>query len=89
MNSEAEKFGLNLSGGNLARSKNLHVYITILGEANRSEIITRYGAKPGDALYSIGHLGDSKAGLEIFLSGKKPNQLAAKNYLKDFGSQSL
>jgi thiamine-monophosphate kinase len=84
LNSEAEKFGLNLSGGNLARSNNLHVYITILGEANKSEIITRYGAKSGDALYSIGHLGDSKAGLEIFLSGKKPKSAYGKKLLERF-----
>ncbi len=84
LNKEAEKFGLNLSGGNLARSKNLHVYMTVLGEANRSEIITRYGAKEGDALYSLGYLGDSKAGLEIFLSGRKPKSVFTKKLLERF-----
>ncbi|MBU2529433.1 MAG: thiamine-phosphate kinase [Elusimicrobia bacterium] len=84
LNKEAEKFGLNLSGGNLARSKNLHVYMTVLGEADRGEIITRYGAKPGDTLYSIGCLGDSKAGLEIFLSGRKPKSVFEKKLLERF-----
>ncbi|MCK4936203.1 MAG: thiamine-phosphate kinase [Elusimicrobiales bacterium] len=84
LNKEAEKFGLNLSGGNLARSKNLHMYLTVLGEADKSEIITRYGAKPGDELYSIGSLGESKAGLEIFLSGKKPKTLSEKKLIERF-----
>ena len=84
LNKEAEKFGLNLSGGNLARSKNLHMYLTVLGEADKSEIITRYGAKPGDELYSIGSLGEAKAGLEIFLSGKKPKTLSEKKLIERF-----
>lgn len=84
LNLEAEKFGLNLSGGNLARSESLHIYMTVLGEANKSEIITRYGAKRGDELYSIGHLGDSKAGLEIFLSGKKPKSVCEKKLVERF-----
>lgn len=84
LNDEAEKFGLNLSGGNLARSENLHVYMTVLGQADKGEIITRYGAKAGDMLYSIGYLGDSKAGLEIFLSGKNPKSFFAKKLLKRF-----
>ncbi|MEA3307187.1 MAG: thiamine-phosphate kinase [Elusimicrobiota bacterium] len=84
LNSEAEKFGLNLSGGNLARSENLHIYMTVLGEAEKSGIITRYGARPGDELYSLGYLGDSKAGLEIFLSGKKPETLGDKKLIKRF-----
>ena len=84
LNAEAEKFGLNLSGGNLARSENLHVYMTVLGEAEKGEIIKRNGAKPGDILYSIGYLGDSKAGLEIFLSGKKAKLIHEKKLIERF-----
>ncbi|MEW6041388.1 MAG: thiamine-phosphate kinase [Elusimicrobiota bacterium] len=69
---EAHKFGVSLAGGNLAGSKTLHVYATVLGEARRKEIITRYGAKPGDYVYSAGFLGDSRGGLEI-LKGMSPN----------------
>ncbi|MCK5105993.1 MAG: thiamine-phosphate kinase [Elusimicrobiales bacterium] len=84
LSAEAAKFGLNLSGGNLARSENLHVYMTVLGEAVKGEIIKRRGAKPGDALYSVGYLGDAKAGLEIFLSGKNPKSLSSKKLLERF-----
>ncbi|MCG2726064.1 MAG: thiamine-phosphate kinase [Elusimicrobia bacterium] len=84
LKTESAKFGLSLSGGNLSRSETLHIYMTVLGEADKGEIIKRDGAKQGDLLYSIGYLGDSKAGLEIFLSGKKPKSLCAKKLLERF-----
>ncbi|MBI4656156.1 MAG: thiamine-phosphate kinase [Elusimicrobia bacterium] len=84
---EAKAFGLSLAGGNLARSKTLHVYATVLGEALPGEIITRYGAKSGDYVYSAGFLGDAKAGLEIAEGAGRNSRTAAEQ--RASGSSSV
>lgn len=75
---ECAAFGLSLAGGNLSRSSVLHVYAAVLGEADERLIVKRRGAKPGELIMNAGPLGDSKAGLEIFLSGKPKNRREKK-----------
>ncbi|MFH1618695.1 MAG: thiamine-phosphate kinase [bacterium] len=80
---ECRRFGMTLAGGNLARSEHAHVYMTVFGEAWPGEIISRSGARPGDLIFGLGPLGDSRAGLEIFLSGRRPAGVE-KKLLKRF-----
>ena len=67
---ECRVFGLSLAGGNLARSGVLHVYASVFGKAE-GKMIKRSGARSGDLLFNVGPLGDSRAGLEIFLEGRR------------------
>jgi thiamine-monophosphate kinase len=53
-------------GGDTSASRNsLFVCLTVLGEAKPGTVLTRSGARAGDALYVTGTLGDSFAGREI------------------------
>ncbi len=81
---EAKSFGLSVCGGNLARSDTLHVYMTVIGQARADEIITRCGAKPGDLVYSIGSIGDSRAGFKIFMHDRRQIKKKKKKLLARF-----
>jgi thiamine-monophosphate kinase len=57
---------LHVVGGNLTRSPGpLMIDVTVIGTAKRRQVLTRAGARPGDALYVTGSLGAAAAGLEI------------------------
>lgn len=57
----ARKFDCALVGGNVTRASQLSLTITALGEARAP--LTRFSARPGDALVVAGRLGDAAAGL--------------------------
>lgn len=72
MQSLAEAFKVALIGGDTVGSDDkLTISVTMVGEIEKNEIVLRSGAKPGDLVYVSGFLGDSSAGLEIFLKGLK------------------
>lgn len=55
-----------LVGGDTCLSrKGLVISITVLGEIEKTSLITRSGARPGDRVFVTGPLGDSAAGLEL------------------------
>lgn len=54
---------VELVGGNVTRSPQLTVNITVAGTARRP--LLRSGARPGHHLYVSGYLGDAAAGLEL------------------------
>ena len=81
---EALKFGLSIAGGNLTGARELHFYMTVWGEADAKSVVTRYGARPGDILYSLGPLGESKAGLEILRSGRAADKERFKKLVLSF-----
>jgi thiamine-monophosphate kinase len=68
-NALLKNYATELVGGDTCSSrKGLFISVTALGEAARSRIITRAGAKPGDRIFVTGTLGDSAAGLELLES---------------------
>ncbi|WP_306145173.1 thiamine-phosphate kinase [Roseibium sp. MMSF_3412] len=61
-------FDVRLLGGDTIRSGNgLQVSITAIGEVMTGRTVRRSGAKPGDALFVTGTIGDAAAGLKIRL----------------------
>jgi thiamine-monophosphate kinase len=54
-----------IGGDTSASPSGLFVCLTVLGEAKPDFVLTRAGARKGDALYVTGTLGDSRAGREI------------------------
>lgn len=62
----------SLIGGDTCSSRDrFFISVTALGEARRSQIVTRAGARPGDRIFVTGPLGDSAAGMEILKKGRR------------------
>ncbi len=58
-----------LVGGDTCHSrKGMVISVTVLGEVEKKNLLSRAGAKPGDRVFVTGTLGDSAAGLEILKS---------------------
>ncbi len=55
-----------LVGGDTCHSgKGMVISVTLLGEVEKKDLLSRAGARPGDRVFVTGALGDSAAGLEI------------------------
>jgi len=62
----AAETGTDLAGGDLTRSNQLFLAITVVGHAPDPEaLVQRAGARPGDALVVTGEIGGAAAGLEL------------------------
>ncbi len=67
----AKKAGVDIVGGDTIRSAGpLTLSFTVLGRVAAHELLTRSGARPGDALYVTGALGMAAAGLRILERGR-------------------
>jgi thiamine-monophosphate kinase len=51
------------AGGDTTRSKRILISVTVVGEARKGEALLRSGARPGDALFVSGRLGEAELGL--------------------------
>ena len=73
----------SLVGGDTSASKkDLFISITAIGEAGRSEILTRAGARPGDRIFVTGTLGDSAAGLELLKAGRRRQAAGGRHLIQ-------
>jgi thiamine-monophosphate kinase len=62
----AAETGTDLAGGDLTRSEQLFLAITVVGHATDPQaLIQRGGARPGDALVITGEIGGAAAGLHL------------------------
>ena len=64
---DQQEFGLSLLGGDTGAGEGpLSIAITAFGFVPQGKMIRRSGARPGDAVYVTGTIGDSGGGLAIF-----------------------
>jgi thiamine-monophosphate kinase len=77
----ARRAQVEVVGGNITRASELALTIALLGEV-RGRALRRDAARPGDAIYVTGTLGDAAAGLRI-LSGRLRARGAARKFLVD------
>ncbi len=67
----AAQVGVDIVGGDTIRSAGpLTLSFTVLGRVQPDELLTRAGARPGDALFVTGALGLAAAGLRVLETGQ-------------------
>ena len=75
----AESMNVALIGGNLAAGA-LTVCVTLAGQGKPGHLLTRSGAREGDALYVTGGLGGGTAGLRALRAGSLIEDLQVRAY---------
>lgn len=70
----ADEHGVALVGGDTTRGGETVISVQILGDVDPDRVMTRAGARPGDAIYVTGTVGDAAAGLSILQSGLPENE---------------
>lgn len=65
--SAAREAGVALVGGDLSQADKIMIAVTVTGESKFP--VTRSGARPGDAIYVSGTLGDAAGGLRLVEKG--------------------
>ncbi len=75
--------GVTISGGDISKSKELTISITLYGESFPGFLpVYRRGAGAGDTIYCTGNLGASRSGLELLLSDKTSGQSFESSLIK-------
>ncbi len=67
LNAGAQEYGAFIIGGDTSETSDLIISISLYGTAQKSAIMLRSGAKPGDILAVTGFFGKSAAGLRLLL----------------------
>ena len=76
------QFGISLLGGDTSATEGpLSISVTAFGFVPQGRMVKRAGAKPGDAVYVTGTIGDSAGGLAIFKREKHQLSDAQRDYL--------
>lgn len=76
----AEKFGVELAGGDVSRAPDKIVIDSIAaGETKKGKAILRSGAKVGDLIFVTGKLGGAAAGLKLLNAGERYDE-RSKNF---------
>lgn len=70
----ADEHGVALVGGDTTRGGETVISVQILGDVDPDRVMMRAGARPGDAIYVTGTVGDAAAGLSILQSGLPENE---------------
>jgi len=65
---DQKRYGITLIGGDTSRAADrLTIVITAVGSVSRGKMVRRRGARPGDALFVSGTIGDGALGLRLRL----------------------
>ena len=77
-----DKYNLEIIGGNMTHCNTIIISITLTGVVQKKDLCLRSGAKPGDFIFTSGHLGNGKAGLRLFQNNLEGFEKVRKLYLE-------
>ncbi len=81
--------GVNLAGGDTAKSSSIIINYTVLGFADDKKILWRSSAKPGDKIGLIGNIGESGAGLRLLEESYDRQNPSHKHLIKAHNRPTL
>jgi thiamine-monophosphate kinase len=67
----AQQYGVAIIGGDTSRAPLVIITITVLGNSQKKQILTRSSAEPGELVAVTGYLGAAAAGLEMLSKGRQ------------------
>ncbi|MBU1932300.1 MAG: thiamine-phosphate kinase [Candidatus Omnitrophica bacterium] len=77
----AEKFKIDLVGGDTVRSEKIIINVALTGEVKKGNLVLRNGASPGDVIFVTGSIGGSLSGRHLsFTPRVKEALFLAENY---------
>ena len=77
----ADRFGVNIVGGDMAESKKIVIDVSLIGEVKKKNLTLRSGAKKGDLILMTGSAGGSIKGKHLnFMPRVKESQSIVKNF---------
>lgn len=82
----ADRFGVSIVGGDMAKSKKIVIDISLIGEVEKNKLTLRSGAKKGDVIIVTGALGGSIKGKHLNFM---PRIREARKILKNFKINSM
>ena len=86
LKSIADKFGVNIVGGDMANSKKIIIDVSLIGEVEKKKLALRSGAKKGDIILVTGSLGGSIKGKHLNFM---PRVNEVRSILKNFKINSM
>ncbi|MBI5143932.1 MAG: thiamine-monophosphate kinase [Candidatus Omnitrophica bacterium] len=86
MKTLADKFNINIVGGDMARSKKLVIDISLIGDVEKGNLVMRNGAKVGDVILVTGSIGGSIKGKHLNFT---PRLNEARKLVKEFKINSM
>ena len=70
LRSASSKLNCAAAGGDTTRGDRVLISMTVIGECRRGRAVLRSGARPGDAIFVSGRLGEAELGLRLVRSSK-------------------
>src|SRR5712691_7102018 len=86
----ADRYGVELAGGDVSRTTEKIVIDSILiGECETGRAVMRRGAAPGDQIFVTGFLGDAAAGLRLIERGARVHTASGLKRLEEHSIERL
>ena len=82
LNTAAREYGAYIIGGDTGEASDLVISVSLFGTAEKSKLMLRSGAKPGDTLAVTGFFGKSSSGLRLLLGNFRVSTDLRKELLK-------
>ena len=86
LKSIADRFGVNIVGGDISRSKDIVIDVSLIGEVEKKKLVLRSGARIGDIIFVTGSFGGSIKGKHLNFT---PRVNEAREILKKFKINSM